>query len=83
MKYRHPHTEHLRAWGYGDIADAFEEDASSASTLPIPEDWVEASKFEGRIDDAAKALSQLPGGSTLREVIERMARRYHKLRQEV
>lgn len=83
MKHQHPHTEYLRAWGYGDIADAFEEDASSANSLLIPEDWVEATRFERRIDDAAKALSQLPGGSTLREAIERMARRYHKRRQEV
>lgn len=78
-RYHHPHTADLRRLGYGDIADAFEADASSAESLPLTDDHHADQALERRIRAAAKALVEAhPLGSTLRPLIERMEVRYHR-----
>lgn len=76
-RHSHSHTEYLRAWGYDDIAEAFETSGSSSESIPVPSDWAEAARIQSRIRQAAKALSQLPQGSTLRPLLERMERCFY------
>ena len=77
--YQHPHTADLRRLGFSDIAAAFEATASSSESLPVTDDHNIDQALERRIDAAAKALvEEFPQGSTLRPILERMARQYHK-----
>jgi hypothetical protein len=66
IKFSHPHLTTLRDNGFADVADAFEADATDAIANP------------DRCRDAAKMLSELPGGSTLRRSVEDMSRRNHR-----
>jgi hypothetical protein len=65
--YSHPHLEDLRGAGFADVADAFAQDASSAIL-----NRADASRH---IERACKFLGDLPQGSTLIPMLQRMARR--------
>jgi hypothetical protein len=70
--YHHPHLEDLRGAGFADVADAFAQDASSAIL-----NRADASRHIRR---ACKFLRELPQGSTLIPMLQRMERRnYEKL----
>ena len=70
--YSHPHLDDLRKAGFADVADAFAQDASSAIL-----NRADASRH---IERACKFLGELPQGSTLLPMLQRMARRnYEKL----
>jgi len=78
-RFQHAHTAKLREWGYADIADAFEAEGSSGdSRLPLPAKWMEQEKVAARLYYAGRKLGNLPCGSTLRPIIERMHRRYRQ-----
>ena len=65
--YHHPHLEDLRGAGFADVADAFAQDASSAILNRADASW--------HIRRACKFLRELPQGSTLIPMLQRMERR--------
>ena len=75
-RFSHPHLEDLRRAGFADVADAFAQDASSAIL-----DRADASRH---IENACRMLGDLPQGSTLIPMLQRMARRNtEKLGEEI
>ena len=68
--YHHPHLEDLRGAGFADVADAFAQDASSAIL-----NRADASRH---IERACRFLGDLPQGSTLIPMLQRMERRNYE-----
>jgi hypothetical protein len=69
-RFSHPHLEDLRRAGFADVADAFAQDASSAI--------LNRADAPRHIENACRMLGDLPQGSTLIPMLQRMARRNHE-----
>lgn len=78
MRFKHPHTEELRAAGFGDVADHFEAEGSMPPPAPqMPTPWETAqakSEMKERLYKAYRFMcsdEHFPRGSTLCDSIRR------------